>query len=153
MSLYSTTLQVRATPAELREALPSLPLDDLMLGSNERWISVLYEEEEHPVFDGLTALVYYGEDEGLWIKFFLRDEHIGELSSVWGEPWDVPEAEPRGASVSPDLLDQLRQRGAMEPEECSALISAQRSRGDSEEDLRSFGDEMVRLLRFPVAWQ
>ena len=116
MSEFADSLQFLDQDIKAIEAvLQSSGEPSLLLGANDRTVSVLapWPQRDELRLHGKVIDYAYGEDHGIWIKFFNNGKMIGKYVNVWDDdPSDDTEENQPG--VTDELTNVLLANGFLD---------------------------------------
>jgi hypothetical protein len=154
MSEFSESFQLYgADRSAVASLLRGVGVGGLIAADNPRCVSFVIEDAEREddiiaACPGVLARYYYGEDHGLWIRFY-RDGHpLTTLALVWDRAVDQ-ESEPEEVEPAAQIVDKLAGAGVIDALESNDL--RQVIEGFSPEDSSAYAQtaqSIPKLLGF-----
>ncbi len=128
-------------------------ISGIILGTNGKTVSVLIgwdEKIRDKIYNEAKFIDYqYGDDHGIWIRFFDQGKVIAKIAFAWGDDFEIEENDDFEPGVTKDISKVLLENNFIQAEIANDLSSlVERFDPDDWESTDNFVDEIGDLLGF-----
>jgi len=158
MSEFSESFQAyHPDRAPVVALLRTLGVGGWILASNARCVSFILDDPEREAdvlaaSRGVLARYYYGEDHGLWVRFYLDGEQLTAIALVWDSDAGGVQEEQEEVEPAARIVAKLAHAGVLGEAEATELRRVLEAFSPEDPGSREHAVEAIpRLLGFPAS--